>query len=126
MVARSFNFKDQETREYKRPDLPEDLGLSNEGHIGPALSSSHPRRGGEVHVLLHRIDQALENGEEVGSKLDGHHGRSSGLRLRPAPTSPLLATWTIRTALVRKIMAGPAHQVRVEMQTEPKTIYLPR
>ena len=33
--ARNFNFKDQQDEEYQRPDLPPDLDLSYEGHIGP-------------------------------------------------------------------------------------------
>ena len=41
--ARNFNFKDQQDEEYQRPDLPPDLDLSYEGHIGPW---PYPHRSG--------------------------------------------------------------------------------
>jgi len=126
--ARSFNFRDQEDEEYQRPDLPKDLGLSNEGHIGP-WPYPHRTRGvvEKCTYCFHRIDQALENGEEVGSKLDGHHGVLPAC-VEACPTEArYFGDLDNPDSAVRKIMAGRGPiKLRVEMQTEPKTIYLPR
>ncbi len=121
--SRNFNFKDQEKREYSRPDLPPDLGLGYASHIGPW---PYPRRTRGVvekcTYCFHRIDQALEKGEEVGG--DGvvpacveacpTNARFFGDLDDPeGEVSRLLAT---RNSI----------KLREEMSTDPKTIYLPR
>jgi molybdopterin-containing oxidoreductase family iron-sulfur binding subunit len=122
--SRNFNFKDQEDKEYRRPDLPPDLDLSYTKYIGPW---PYPRRTRGVvekcTYCFHRIDQAREKGVDVGSP-DGvvpacveacpAEARFFGDLDDPeSEVSKLLAT---RNSI----------KLREEMSTEPKTIYLPR
>jgi Fe-S-cluster-containing dehydrogenase component len=120
--ARNFNFKDQQDEEYQRPDLPPDLDLGYASHIGP-WPYPHRTRGvvEKCTYCFHRIDQALENGWEIGSKIDGEDG------VLPACVEACPTDVDDPESAVSKLLASRrGFQLREEMLTSPKTIYLPR
>jgi len=126
--ARSFNFKDQQDEEYQRPDLPPDLDLSYKGHIGP-WPYPHRTRGvvEKCTYCFHRIDQALAKGEEVGSKLHGHHGVLPAC-VEACPTEArYFGDLDDPESAVHTLMASRSFiRLREDMLTSPKTTYLPR
>jgi len=122
--ARSFNFKDQEEKEYHRPDLPPDKGLDFLVYIG-SWPFPHRTRGvvEKCTYCFHRIEEALKKGWKIGDP-DGvvpacveacpTNARFFGdLEDPESAVSQLLAS---RTSI----------KLREEMATEPKTIYLPK
>jgi molybdopterin-containing oxidoreductase family iron-sulfur binding subunit len=115
--VRNFNYKDQELKEYLRPDLPptrEDRG-----------KWPFPTRvRGVVEkctFCFHRIDEAIKNGQEVGVDVMPacveycpSHARTFGDLEDPnSEVSRLLASRT-------------AFRLRQDMGTEPKVFYLPK
>jgi molybdopterin-containing oxidoreductase family iron-sulfur binding subunit len=126
--ARSFNFKTQEDEEYQRPDLPPDLDLSYGGHIGP-WPYPHRTRGvvEKCTYCFHRIDQALENGWEIGSRVDGEDGVLPAC-VEACPTEArYFGDLDDPESMVSKLLAsGTCIKLREEMATDPKTRYLPR
>jgi molybdopterin-containing oxidoreductase family iron-sulfur binding subunit len=126
--ARSFNFKTQESEEYQRPDLPPDLDLGYGSHIGP-WPYPHRTRGvvEKCTYCFHRIDQALENGWEIGSKIDGEDGVLPAC-VEACPTEArYFGDLDDPESAVSKLLASRTYiKLREEMATSPKTIYLPR
>jgi Fe-S-cluster-containing dehydrogenase component len=123
-----FNFKDQQDEEYQRPDLPPDLDLSYEGHIGP-WPYPHRTRGvvEKCTYCFHRIDQAHANHEEVGSNLDGENGVLPAC-VEACPTEArYFGDLDNPESAVSKLMASRSIiKLREDMLTSPKTTYLPR
>ena len=126
--ARSFNFKTQESEEYQRPDLPPDLDLGYGSHIGP-WPYPHRTRGvvEKCTYCFHRIDQAKENGWEIGSKIDGEDGVLPAC-VEACPTEArYFGDLDNPDSMVSKLLASRTYiKLREEMATSPKTIYLPR
>jgi len=126
--ARSFNFKTQESEEYQRPDLPPDLDLGYGSHIGP-WPYPHRTRGvvEKCTYCFHRIDQALENGWEIGSKIDGEDGVLPAC-VEACPTEArYFGDLDNPDSMVSKLLASRTYiKLREEMATDPKTRYLPR
>jgi len=122
--ARNFNFKTQESKEYQRPDLPPDLDLGYASHIGP-WPYPHRTRGvvEKCTYCFHRIDQALENGLEIGSP-DGVVPAC----VEACPTEArFFGDLDDPESTVSKLLASRTYiKLREEMATNPKTIYLPR
>ena len=120
--ARNFNFKEQEEEDYLRPDLPGDLGLDNKEYLGP-WPFPHRTHGvvEKCTFCFHRIDQGLKEGKKIGTEVVPAcveacptFARAFGDLDDPdSEVSKLLATrdW---------------FQLREEMGTEPKVLYLPR
>ena len=126
--ARNFNFKTQESEEYQRPDLPPDLDLGYGSHIGP-WPYPHRTRGvvEKCTYCFHRIDQALENGWEIGSKIDGEDGVLPAC-VEACPTEArYFGDLDDPDSMVSKLLASRTYmKLREEMATDPKTRYLPR
>jgi len=126
--ARNFNFKTQESEEYQRPDLPPDLDLGYGSHIGP-WPYPHRTRGvvEKCTYCFHRIDQAKENGWEIGSKIDGEDGVLPAC-VEACPTEArYFGDLDNPDSMVSKLLASRTYiKLREEMATSPKTIYLPR
>ena len=126
--ARNFNFKTQESEEYQRPDLPPDLDLGYGSHIGP-WPYPHRTRGvvEKCTYCFHRIDQALENGWEIGSKIDGEDGVLPAC-VEACPTEArYFGDLDDPESMVSKLLASRTSvKLREEMATDPKTRYLPR
>jgi Fe-S-cluster-containing dehydrogenase component len=126
--ARNFNFKTQEDEEYQRPDLPPDLDLGYGSHIGP-WPYPHRTRGvvEKCTYCFHRIDQALENGWEIGSKIDGEDGVLPAC-VEACPTEArYFGDLDDPESMVSKLLASRTYiKLREEMATDPKTRYLPR
>jgi Fe-S-cluster-containing dehydrogenase component len=122
--ARNFNFKDQADEEYQRPDLPPDLDLGYVSHIGP-WPYPHRTRGvvEKCTYCFHRVDQALENGWEIGSP-DGVVPAC----VEACPTEArYFGDLDNPESTVSKLLASRTYiKLREEMATSPKTIYLPR
>lgn len=123
--ARNFNFKTQEDEEYQRPDLPLDLDLGFESHIGP-WPYPHRTRGvvEKCTYCFHRIDQARENGSDIGSP-DGVVPAC----VEACPTEArYFGDLDDPESTVRKLLASgrTSFKLREEMGTDPQTRYLPR
>jgi Fe-S-cluster-containing dehydrogenase component len=123
--ARNFNFKTQEDKEYQRPDLPPDLDLKFGAEIGP-WPYPHRTRGvvEKCTYCFHRIDQARENGSDIGSP-DGVVPAC----VEACPTEArYFGDLDDPESTVRKLLASgrTSFKLREEMATSPKTIYLPR
>lgn len=122
--ARSFNFKDQEDLAYHRPDLPPDLDLGYASHIGP-WPYPHRTRGvvEKCTFCFHRIDQALENGWDIGSP-DGVVPAC----VEACPTEArYFGDLGDPQSTVSELLASRTYiKLREKMGTKPKTIYLPR
>ena len=115
--VRSFNFKNQEVKEYHRPDLPPTREIKG---MWP-----YPQRvRGVVEkctFCFHRIDAALKAGQKVGTDVVPACVEACPTRARTfgdlddpgSEVSRLLATRT-------------SFRLREEMHTEPKVFYLPR
>jgi molybdopterin-containing oxidoreductase family iron-sulfur binding subunit len=126
--ARNFNFRDQENEDYQRPDLPEDLGISYSTHIGP-WPYPHRTRGvvEKCTYCFHRIDQALENGQQVGTNLDGEDGVVPACVEACPAEARYFGDMDDPNSAVSKLLASRTYmKLREEMSTEPQTTYLPR
>jgi len=126
--ARNFNFKTQESEEYQRPDLPPDLDLGFASHIGP-WPYPHRTRGvvEKCTYCFHRIDQALERGWEIGSKIDGEDGVLPAC-VEACPTEArYFGDLDDPDSAVSRLLASRTYmELREEMGTDPQTRYLPR
>jgi molybdopterin-containing oxidoreductase family iron-sulfur binding subunit len=76
---------------------------------------------------FHRIDQALENGEEVGSSWEGEDGVLPAC-VEACPTEArYFGDLDDPNSAVSKLLASrTCIKLREEMATSPKTTYLPR
>jgi len=125
--ARSFNYQEQEDREYLRPDLPRDFGLDTKSYIGP-WPFPHRTHGvvEKCTFCFHRIDQGLkriEAGEDIKIGVDVVpacvEACPSGARVFGDLDDP--------TSNVSQLLASRDFiRLRPEFGTEPKVFYLPQ
>ena len=114
--SRSFNFKDQEEKEYHRPDTPPDRDIR--GHW------PFPQRiRGVVEkctFCFHRIDRGIKEGKRIGDEVVPACVESCPARARifgdlDDPKSQVAQALASRSWL----------RLREEMGTDPKVFYLP-
>ncbi|MCX5998774.1 MAG: 4Fe-4S dicluster domain-containing protein [Chloroflexi bacterium] len=122
--ARSFNFKDQVSQEYQRPDLPVDLGLDDESHIGP-WPYPHRTRGvvEKCTYCFHRIDQGIMLGKKIGGE-----GGVVPACVEACPTrARFFGDLDDPESEVSQLLARRDwFHLRDNKGTEPKTTYLPK
>lgn len=125
--SRSFNYKEQEGKEYHRPDLPPDLGLDSRTHIGP-WPFPHRTHGvvEKCTFCFHRIDEAkekIEAGEDIKIGIDVVpacvEACPSGARVFGDLDDP-------GSTVSRLLALSDWFKLREDMGTEPKVVYLPR
>lgn len=120
--ARNFNYKEQESQEYQRPDLPQDLGLDNKSYIGPW---PYPHRTHGVvekcTFCFHRIDQGLKEGKKIGVDV-------VPACVEACPTSArAFGDLEDPESEVSRLLASRGWmRLREDMGTKPKVLYLPR
>lgn len=123
--ARSFNYKEQEEKEYQRPDLPGDKynkELEYNNYIGP-WPFPHRTHGvvEKCTFCFHRIDKGLKEGKTIGVDVVPAcvEACPSGARVFGDLDDPY--------SLVSKLLVSrDTFRLRENMGTEPKVIYLPR
>jgi len=115
--VRNFNFKDQEEKEYHRPDLPPTREQRG------SWPFPHRVRGvvEKCTFCFHRIDEALREGKQVGTDVVPACVEACPTRARAFgdlddPTSEVSRLLASRTSF----------RLREEMSTHPKVFYLPR
>ncbi|RJQ37982.1 MAG: 4Fe-4S dicluster domain-containing protein [Dehalococcoidia bacterium] len=113
--VRNFNFKDQVSQEYHRPDLP--LERTDKG-IWP-----FPQRvRGVVEkctFCFHRIDQAIREGKKVGSDVVPACAEAC-----PARAISFGDIEDPNSEVSRLLATRGSFRLREEMKTEPKVFYL--
>ncbi len=120
--ARNYNYKDQEEKEYQRPDLPADLGLDYRTHIGP-WPFPHRTHGvvEKCTFCFHRIDQGIKEGKTIGVDVVPAcvEACPSGARI--------FGDLDDHSSTISKLLASRDwFRLREEMSTKPKVFYLPR
>lgn len=118
--ARSFNYKDQEPKEYHRPDLPPDSGLDTITHIGP-WPFPHRTHGvvEKCTFCFHRIDQGVKEGKKIGVDVVPAcvEACPSGARAFGDLDDPM-------SDVSKLIASRDSFRLRENKGTKPKVIYL--
>jgi len=114
--ARSFNFKDQEEKEYHRPDPPPDRAIR-----GPWPFPQRIRGVVEKCTFcFHRIDQGIKEGKRIGYEVVPACVEACPARAR------IFGDLDDPKSQVAQVLAARGWlRLREEMGTDPKVFYLP-
>jgi len=113
--ARSFNSKEQEEKEYLRPDLPPDRGVWGQW---PFPTRTH----GVVEkctFCFHRIDKALKEGKKVGTEVV-----PACVEDCPSEARKFGDLDDTRSEVSRLLSSRSWIRLREELDTKPKVYYL--
>jgi molybdopterin-containing oxidoreductase family iron-sulfur binding subunit len=115
--VRNFNYKEQEEKEYHRPDLPPD-----KKSIDP-WPFPHRTHGvvEKCTFCFHRIDKALEEGKKVGIEVV-----PACVEACPAKARVFGDLDDPGSEVSRLLASRTSFRLREEQGTEPKVHYLPR
>jgi len=121
-LARSFNYQEQEEMDYQRPDLPENLGLSNKTHIGP-WPFPHRTHGvvEKCTFCFHRIDQGIKEGKEIGVDVV-----PACVEACPSEARVFGDIEDPSSAVTKLMAARDSFKLKEDFGTDPKVIYLPK
>jgi len=115
--ARSFNFKDQEEKDYHRPDLPPNREVRG-------MWPFPTRVRGVVEkctFCFHRIDQAIKEGKKIGEEVV-----PACVEACPSRARTFGDLDNPDSEVSRRLASRTSFRLREEMHTQPKVFYLPR